>query len=234
MPVQRENETQKDFDERHDEWFDLDPSEREMQDINPIGKFIPPIYEKLVDLKGSDLKSRKLQVIFKLADIILTPENPTYNGGVWHVEGMKNEDIVASGIYYWHNENITESKLMFRTNTREPSYDQNDDRGVEYVYGFKNGESLIQNLGSVTCIQGRAVCWGNNLQHQVQNFELLDKTKPGYRKILVIFLVNPRNEIISTDIIPPQNYKWLEDLMKYEKPIPQMPHDLQAHILKTN
>lgn len=232
LPVQMENETQEDFDERHDEWYDLNPYEREMKDISAIGKFIPPTYQKLVDLKGNDLKIRKLQVIFKLADIILTPENPTYNGGVWHVEGMKNEDIVASGIYYWHNENITESKLMFRTNTREPSYEQNDDRGVKYVYGFKNGESLIQNLGSVTCIQGRAVCWGNNLQHQVQNFELIDKTKPGYRKILVIFLVNPRNEIISTDIIPPQNYKWLEDLMKQEKPIPGMPHDLQAHILK--
>ena len=227
IPVQGEDETDEDFDGRYDEWSRLDAYEKEMKDISAIDKFEPPAYEKQIDLKG-----RKLQVIFKLANIVLTPKNPTYNGGVWHVEGMKNEDIVASGIYYWHNENITESKLTFRTNTAEPSYEQGDDRGVEYVYGFKNEEHMIQELGSVTCIQDRAVCWPNNLQHRVQNFELVDKTKMGYRKILVIFLVNPRNEIISTDIIPPQNYKWMEDLIKSEKPIPGMSHDLQAHILK--
>lgn len=35
-----------------------------------------------------DLKSTTLQVIVKLANIVLTPENPKYQGGVWHVEGM--------------------------------------------------------------------------------------------------------------------------------------------------
>jgi hypothetical protein len=115
----------------------------------------------------------------------------------------------------------------------KPEYEQGDDAGVEYVYGFRSEEHLIQQLGSVTCIQGRAVCWPNNLQHQVQNFELVDKTKPGYRKILVFFLVNPRNEIISTDIIPPQNFQWFEDFAKETKPISGIPHDLQAFILKS-
>jgi hypothetical protein len=49
------------------------------------------------------LRGRKLQVIVKLANIVLTPEKPTYPGGSWHVEGMKNEHIVASGIYYYHS-----------------------------------------------------------------------------------------------------------------------------------
>lgn len=43
----------------------------------------------------------------KLANIVLTPEKPEYNGGVWHVEGMENEQIVSSGIYYYHSENIS-------------------------------------------------------------------------------------------------------------------------------
>jgi len=34
------------------------------------------------------LKSRTLQVIVKLANIVLTPENPEYPGGNWHVEGL--------------------------------------------------------------------------------------------------------------------------------------------------
>lgn len=43
--------------------------------------------EDLVDLKR-DYASRGLQVIVKLANIELTPEKPTYEGGTWHVEGQ--------------------------------------------------------------------------------------------------------------------------------------------------
>jgi hypothetical protein len=41
------------------------------------------------------------------------------------------------------------------------------------------------------------------------------------------------NEIISTDIISPQNYQWFEDFAKKDKPIPGMPSDLQGYILKS-
>ena len=34
------------------------------------------------------LRGRTLQVIVKLANIVLTPEKPHYAGGTWHVEGM--------------------------------------------------------------------------------------------------------------------------------------------------
>jgi hypothetical protein len=33
------------------------------------------------------LRGRKIQCIIKLANIHLTPENPEYAGGSWHVEG---------------------------------------------------------------------------------------------------------------------------------------------------
>lgn len=58
-----------------------------------------------------DLRGRRLQVIVKLATIHLTPDKPEYPGGSWHVEGMLNERIVSTGIYYWDSENITESRL---------------------------------------------------------------------------------------------------------------------------
>jgi hypothetical protein len=64
------------------------------------------------------LRGRNIQCIIKLANIHLTPEEPEYKGGSWHVEGtihahsfvphikaqgpslgMINERIVASGIY---------------------------------------------------------------------------------------------------------------------------------------
>lgn len=60
-----------------------------------------------------------------------TPEKPEYPGGSWHVEGMINEAIVSTGIYYYDEENVTESKLAFRAAVDEPaSYEQNDSFGL--------------------------------------------------------------------------------------------------------
>jgi hypothetical protein len=65
------------------------------------------------------------------------PENLTYPGGTWHVEGMKNEAIVASGIYYYDEHNITEPRLAFRTATGIPAtYEQQDDRGCKLMWGI--------------------------------------------------------------------------------------------------
>jgi hypothetical protein len=63
-----------------------------------------------------------VQVIVKYASIVLTPQQPRYAGGSWHVEGMINEGIVASAICYLHNDNITESRLAFRSMVDEPDW----------------------------------------------------------------------------------------------------------------
>ncbi|KAJ1898569.1 hypothetical protein LPJ66_002667, partial [Kickxella alabastrina] len=61
-----------------------------------------------------NLKGRRLQAIVKMSNIILTPENPVYEGGAWHVEALANERIIATGLYYYDVDNITESNLAFR------------------------------------------------------------------------------------------------------------------------
>jgi Protein of unknown function (DUF4246) len=71
------------------------------------------------------LRGRTLQVIVKVAEIVLTPEAPKYPGGTWHVEGMANESIVASAICYVGSENISVSRLRFRAMVHEPGYEQN-------------------------------------------------------------------------------------------------------------
>ncbi|KAI8346691.1 hypothetical protein B0O80DRAFT_467493 [Mortierella sp. GBAus27b] len=152
--------------------------------------------------------TKTLQVIVKLADIELTPENPRYPGGSWHVEGMANENIVASGIYYYHTENITESRLNFRIQVHEPNYEQSDNRGVEIMYGLVDYEALNQTLGGIITKQDRCIAFPNIYQHQVQPFELADPTRRGTRSILVFFLVDPEIPILSTTHVPPQQKEW--------------------------
>ncbi|GHF99854.1 hypothetical protein GCM10018791_08800 [Streptomyces zaomyceticus] len=156
-----------------------------------------------------DLRGRRLQVIVKLATIRLTPDKPEYAGGSWHVEGMVNERIVSTGIYYWDSENITESSLSFRTALDDPNYEQNDDNGLREVYGLEDEDALNQVLGSASTPAGRCLAFPNILQHRVGSFRLTDATRPGHRKILAFFLVDPSERIVSTSDVPPQQ-PWSE------------------------
>ncbi|MET9536280.1 DUF4246 domain-containing protein [Streptomyces sp. NPDC006553] len=151
-----------------------------------------------------DLRGRGLQVIVKLATIHLTPEKPEYAGGSWHVEGMMNERIVSTGIYYWDSENITESRLSFRAALDDPEYEQNDDNGMRDVYGLEDEDALNQVLGSASTPAGRCLAFPNILQHRVGSFRLTDPTRAGHRKILAFFLVDPSEKIVSTSDVPPQ------------------------------
>ncbi|MFC9700845.1 DUF4246 domain-containing protein [Streptomyces sp. NPDC056943] len=151
-----------------------------------------------------DLRGCGLQVIVKLATIHLTPDKPEYAGGSWHVEGMLNERIVSTAIYYWDSENITESRLSFRAALDDPHYEQNDDNGLRDVYGLENEDALNQLLGSASTPAGRCLAFPNVLQHRVGDFRLVDPTRPGHRKILAFFLVDPSEKIVSTSDVPPQ------------------------------
>ncbi|KAJ6109415.1 hypothetical protein N7486_001650 [Penicillium sp. IBT 16267x] len=161
-----------------------------------------------------------LQVIVKLANIELSPERPEYKGGSWHIEGQLNEHICATAIYYYDSENITESTLAFRQRADEDAiqevyYHQGRHEFLQQIYGFgphvdgySDDAQITQDLGGVICRQGRLLTFPNILQHRVTPFSLSDRSKPGHRKILALFLVDPHVRIISTANIPPQQEDW--------------------------
>jgi hypothetical protein len=76
------------------------------------------------------------------------------------------------------------------------------------VFGCYPDGPAVQNVGTVTCSEGRLLTFPNILQHQVQPCELANKSKPGHRKILALFLVDPNIRIISTANVPPQQKDW--------------------------
>ncbi len=67
-----------------------------------------------------------------------------------------------------------------------------------------------QIVGEVLMKVGRCIAFPNMYQHSVSPFSLLDPSKPGYHKIVALFLVdlelkNPRP---STTTVPPQGRDW--------------------------
>lgn len=158
-----------------------------------------------------------LQVIVKFANIHLTPEKPSYDGGSWHIEGQLNERICATALFYYDNTNVTDSHLSFRTqcDAEEMScnfqYEQNDHEPFKLFYGVEPGvddDSTVIEQGRVLTREGRLLVFPNVYQHRVGSFELADKTKAGHRKIVALFLVDPETPVISTANVPPQQLHW--------------------------
>jgi len=161
--------------------------------------------KQLVDLKGC-----QLQVIVKIGSVELTSEKPSFSGGNWHVEGMANEKIVATAIYYYDSENIEGDCLNFRQSVEmdKMTFAQDDDQGAKVMFGITRDDAMVQEAGTVQTPTGRMLVFPNIYQHALGSFKLKDDSKPGHRKILVFFLVDPTQRIVSTATVPPQNVAW--------------------------
>ncbi|KAJ2515140.1 hypothetical protein GGI11_003843 [Coemansia sp. RSA 2049] len=145
---------------------------------------------------------------------------------------MANERIIATGLYYYDVENITESSLAFRECVDQYfDYEQNDDVGVRLGYGltgdFDDEQQLIQNIGQIEAKNGRCVVFPNVYQHRVNGFKLADPTKPGHRKILAFFFIDPSTRIPSTEIVPPQQQDWWIETLSDVDPICKLPSLVQ-------
>ena len=173
-----------------------------------------------------------LQVIFKLANIILDPDTGTsrYEGGSWHVEGTLNERICASALYYYDQDNITDSHLAFRQALDHEELisipEQNEFQSLERYLGVENEGPALQPLGQVLTREGRLLAFPNCLQHQVQPFELQDPTRPGHRKILAMFLVDPHRPILSSAHVPPQRLDWWADEVRRTGALSALPNEI--------
>ncbi|KAJ3282426.1 hypothetical protein HDU79_009940 [Rhizoclosmatium sp. JEL0117] len=193
----------------------------EVQQRSPPLKIpgLPASFEEPIDsgIYSLSLAGRGVQVIVKMANIHLTPENPVFNGGNWHVEGMDNEAIAAIGIYYYSTENITTSHLSFRnvctsdqwllpSFLRHKIFDEIFD-----VNKSNDSDQIAQVAGHIEAVQSRCVVFPNHFHHKAGAFELEDKTRAGHRKMLAFFLVNPDYQTISTADVGMQQVDWLAE-----------------------
>ena len=168
-----------------------------------------------------DFQDKGLQVIVKIASTELNPANHEYPGGSWHVEGLLNEHIVATAIFYFDVENVTEARISFRQETlmdfREFAENQSEEHqalkevfGIPEVEGWPElkGQQAVQELGSVATPEGRLLVFPNTLQHRIHPFKLEDESRPGHRRFIVLWLVDPNYRICSTANVPPQRHDW--------------------------
>lgn len=155
----------------------------------------------------------------------------------------QNEHICATAIYYYSNENITPSTLSFRHRAdtsigMDVMYAQDDHGWLEGIFGFDESTSrdegpVTQDLGSVSCSEGRLLTFPNILQHRVAPFALADRSKPGHRKILALFLVDPHVRVISSAHVPPQREDWCGEKFEFlrREVLNSLPAELQNMVV---
>jgi hypothetical protein len=169
--------------------------------------FLPHFEQCLKDLEhpvsNSGLRGRKLQVICKAVDYILKPGET--HQGVWHVEGMAYEHILATGIYYISiSDHMKDEGLAFRRGIEEE-----EGRALfnlfthDYPPPFDYSNSSI-DLGAVQILQKRCIVFPNSYQHKVLGLKNEDDSDTAQRRIFCFFLVDPSKRIVSTQDIPDQ------------------------------
>ncbi|KAK0760527.1 hypothetical protein N5P37_006721 [Trichoderma harzianum] len=200
------------------------------------------------DSDASSSNGRPLSLDLPDYRSIYVDNDPTeFEGGSWHTEGMLNERICATALFYYDSENITDCHLDFRTPAdREElvvnlNYDQSQHFPIERTFAIPNtnrdtmqyvGGVLTTNSPSTGDADTRAVFFPNLLQHRVSPFRLGDPTRPGHRKILALFLVDPAIPVLSTANVPPQQRHWWAKETRVEEALAaRLPNELTQLIL---
>ncbi|KAH1501045.1 hypothetical protein KXX24_008769 [Aspergillus fumigatus] len=136
-----------------------------------------------------EFREKGLQIIVKLGGIELAPDNPSFLGEDWHVDGLANEHIAGVALYCFDLGNVANPRISF---AHEISMDADDFSFsyfnwdipyLERLFGVQNEKPSFQELGSVST-------WTLSL------FDL--------------WLVDPYYRIRSTRNVPPQRLDWWE------------------------
>ncbi|SCV73300.1 BQ2448_7226 [Microbotryum intermedium] len=180
-------------------------------------EFEPTTVTKLQDERmyhpAFTLKGRTVQVFVKFVSIELSPDRPEYEGEEWRVEGMENEAIVATGVYYYDEKNVTDWTIAFRGTfdaDKVPCDSRNDVPAVEAIFGLIENGPCVQHFNKAPTPKNRCLTFPNIYQHCHSKFSLVDRTRPGHRKMLVFSIVDPLQRIPSTSDVAPQQREWIE------------------------
>lgn len=177
-----------------------------------------------IDYKPYNLNNSRLQVVTKIVEYKLEPQKSFK--GVWHFEGLPEENIIMTGIYYAKQSeeldnmagiefkrmmNLIEEKfLIFETNqVRHPYYDKlmrNAFVPIGKYFSKENDIVIFPN------------CHAYRVMPMINNTE-----KTLYRQIVVFFIVDPlkfihNKETVKKEKLTPDKIKNnLDKLMKDRK-----------------
>jgi len=197
----------------------LPKSEKKLyNNIEKLFEFVLPRFENIwsyinctnitqddsTDFKFISLRNRNLQVITKIVEISLQDETLE---GVWHVEGMSHENIVATASCTIDQSDNFDSVLYFKriyTILEEEELLYNMPQNLYHEFDNKLNEESVP-LGKYNINKGCLIVFPNSHIHKINN-SVLTKNINGKRRVIVFWLINPNIIIKSTKDIKQQKY----------------------------
>lgn len=155
--------------------------------------------EQLEEMPVS-LRGKQVQVVTKIVDYELGP-GETYSG-VWHVEGMSHEEIVATAIYFiGRDDEIEGGDILFKRAFYKKEA-QFIFSSVEQIRPTEMEEVIsegLQPIGQAKTLPGRLLVFPNSHVHKVTELKNVSSSgEKKKRRIIVFFLINPEQRIVST------------------------------------
>ncbi|HPH27998.1 MAG TPA: DUF4246 family protein [Pseudomonadota bacterium] len=151
------------------------------------------------------LRGRELLVIPKIVEYRLGAGES--HEGVWHVEGMSHEHIIATCVYILdRDDSLLGGLLRFkRAYTVEEAgrLFWNIDQCRPSPVAELVDEGMIP-LGSVETPAGRLIVFPNSHIHKLSELSVAAGATEGRRRVIVFWLVDPSVTIPSTRDVPPQ------------------------------
>eukprot|EP00931_Biecheleriopsis_adriatica_P076800 TRINITY_DN50473_c0_g1_i1.p1 TRINITY_DN50473_c0_g1~~TRINITY_DN50473_c0_g1_i1.p1 ORF type:complete len:642 (-),score=123.12 TRINITY_DN50473_c0_g1_i1:118-1974(-) len=167
-------------------------------------------------LEEKSLRNQRIQVIVKIVDYELPAKG--VHEGVWHVEGMSHENIVATA------ELILQKDAALKGGDLEFQRSFTSGEGSHMVMKFPQErpgafdevvEKGLVPLGHLPLPCGRLASWPNSHIHRVTRIENTSG-ETATRRIVVFWLVNPERRIVSTKHVPAQQGRMpLEEALKH-------------------
>jgi hypothetical protein len=150
------------------------------------------------------LRNRRLQVITKIVEYRVNHEENF--DGVWHVEGMSHEEILATALCVVKRDiNFAGAEIEFR---RFLFVDEGNDLiSSTPQYANRPTDSMgggdVRPLGCLKTPGNRVVVFPNSHIHRLSSMYSTDGND-ATRRIVVFWLVNPERPIVSTSNVSPQ------------------------------
>jgi hypothetical protein len=110
-------------------------------------------------------------------------------------------------------------------------YRQDHHDWLPEVFGCQQDGPAVQYIGDIFTKEGRLLTFPNIFQHRVGPFGLADKNKPGHRKILALFLVDPHIKVISSANVPCQQKAWRMQEPQAEHALPKLPVEMLKEVV---
>ncbi|KAK6340137.1 hypothetical protein TWF730_001908 [Orbilia blumenaviensis] len=165
---------------------------------------------------GEGIKGRTVKVFVRVFSMVVPPGEEGVEGGDWTLTGTLNERVVATGVYCYSRENVTDPRLRLRRNN----------------FSTLHWKPQPQEVEGVPILENRAFVFSGNYEYKMPHLKLVDDKKPGHLKMVMFHLCDPDfGELLSTQDIIPQQPGLYEKILRSSS-LGTLPEDIFSLILE--